>query len=376
MFFQCHFDIIHFSSKNGLRSTILKLQAAGEATDEISTTTKMMKTNSRNLSLMFLMGTSSFIITSANSQGIWDGGAPNDFLNDARNYVDDILPTGGTNARFTDADLIPSPVLLNQNFDIAAIRSENSTGLNLEIADGAVLGVRTGGATDFQSTGGGTFSVSGGVNAINNSGGGVFNAISNGTSTLQLDEVDFTGGVGTSLSFEGGGALVVNRSELTIASNVSSGATLQITGSTINGNLGVSDGGTLSIGGSSTSDLVINGNFNGDGDWLFDVASLSDTDFLNVSGNINLGDTSTLTLSGSTSGASTSNPVILAQYNGSVIGTFSNESAFLAPGQRIVYDFGINSNQIAIVPEPSRMLPILLGFLPVMFLRARSRRSA
>lgn len=374
MFFQCHFDIIHFSSKNGLRSTILKLQTAGEATNEILTIMKMMKTNSRNLSLMFLMGASSFIITSANSQGLWDGGASNDFLNDAENYSNDSLPAGGAGARFEDAALIPSSVLLSQNFDVAAIISNNPTGLNLEIVDGAVLGVRTGGATDFRSTGGGAFSVSGGVNAVNNGGGGIINAISNGTSTLQLDEVVFTGGVGTSLSFEGGGALVVNNSVLTIASNVSSDATLQITDSIINGNLGVSDGGTLSVGGSGTSDLEINGDFNGDGNWLFDIASLSDTDFLDISGNVNLGSTSTLELSGSTSGATTSNPIILAQYDGLLSGTFSNESVFLAPGQRIDYSF--NGNQIAIVPEPSRMLPILLGFLPVMFLRARSRRSA
>ena len=127
----------------------------------------------------------------------------------------------------------------------------------------------------------------------------------------------------------------------------------------------------LSIGGDQTDSLTVNGNADIDGEWLFDVASLSDSDLLTVSGNIDLGADSIFTINGPTAGASPSNPIIIAQY-GTRTGEFNpNSITGLGPGQSI--DYAFNGNQIAIVPEPSRILPVLLGFLPLLVLRRRTR---
>jgi hypothetical protein len=182
--------------------------------------------------------------------------------------------------------------------------------------------------------------------------------------------LDFSGGAATTSTISD--TMITNFSEVQVTR-----ATLAVDGSnSVDSDIRIRLGGKLKLG--SGDSLSVAGNVAGDGDggtWVLDlIASPDSGGFINAQSlditNINLQASNVPT------GASGSNPVILATYQpGQLVGSdFKNGWAglTLGPNQRIDYSF--NGNSIAIVPEPSLALPILAGFLPLFGFRRRSRR--
>ena len=293
-------------------------------------------------------------------------------LDDGGNWVGGNVPVGGVPGVIPSSSSSASTLSLNADFDIAALLSRTLQDVNLNTGD-STLEFRTGGDEDLSSTGGGAFNITGNLFADFNDLGttlatpGAIDVNADSGSSLLFNDVTANGDLGSSYSFGGDGDLSVVDSIFNVDVVVASGQ-LDIESSILNEDLTVQSGAAFS----SEGTTVVDGDVVIAGTWVFDAASSTT---LNVTGEIDLSNF-TLDFSGPTSGPASGGPFILAQYDGNLTG---QNSAFtlsgLGPNQSIDFNF-MGLNQIAIVPEPSRVLPVLLGFLPMLLLRRRFARLA
>ena len=320
---------------------------------------------------------------SLKAQVFWDGDAGNDDFLDPTNWVGDALPMNTDPGVFNTSSFGGATTInadINSSFDVAGIHSTAtaSSEVIVNLGSGVVLDVRTGGGRDFFASTSSLDLVGAGVGVTEivgdlNGADPVVDLIALSGGAVRVQDLTISGDLGTSLEFEGSGELSANSIVSNIETTVVSGASALIADSVINDNFTVESGAEFSLGSAGVTTLEVNGDATVNGNWVFDVAEsgfAAQSDILDVSGGLDLSG-SFLEIQGSTLGASSSNPIILAEYD-SLTGFFGGVSG-LAPGQYIDFNFNGN-NQIAIVPEPSRVFPILAGFLPLLVLRRRFRR--
>lgn len=152
------------------------------------------------------------------------------------------------------------------------------------------------------------------------------------------------------------------------AVTVSTSATLGGSG-TVGGATTMSLGSQLAAGGVGTTGTLsfVNGLDSSFSTWLIDVASSSDHDVVDVTGNLDIsGATLTVNNPGAHGG-----PLVIANYSGTLTGTFDFDN--LPAGWSIDYNYQ-GLNQIALIPEPGTIVPLVAILSPwIMRRRRRSR---
>jgi hypothetical protein len=230
---------------------------------------------------------------------------------------------------------------------------------------------------DASATGGGTLNLKGNI-ALATSNPSL---IAGATSRIVFDSATLSSSGAGFVPFVGGGTVELSNSST--ASSVSrlivnNGTSLEVSGtSTINGNLEVKNGSSLVVGG--TSSLTVTGDIlassgTPDSKWVIDLAGTSPSTSLISATDINITDVA-LDLSNVPIYTAPDVPYVLATYSGTLTG---NEFASVAGlgHHQIVYNFGPNANQIAIIPELSHATPLLSGLLPLLMVRVRRRRGS
>lgn len=334
---------------------------------------------------------------------VWDGGAGNSDFNNRFNWSSNRAPTftnDGNNPGFE------TPFFVDQS--ATALLSADLRTVGLYVQDGSDVNVGTGTnvltLSDYTNTN--WFNVFVDDNSTLNFTGNLRGDINDLNVFVETgSELVISGTIShddnLNLRYTGGGdielqsvavtsfnsTVVEGNSNLLLtgASNLQSSVTVD-SGSSLNGDGTITGDldlrGTLSPGNGGSGTLSVGGDLNnqdfvnsGAGTWVFDAIDSANRDFVSVGGNLDVG-VFDLNLVGLTSGsASASAPIILAEY-GSLSGVQFASVTGLVGNQRLVYDFGINSNQIAIVPEATLILPLALSFLPIFLFRRRSDNPA
>lgn len=201
------------------------------------------------------------------------------------------------------------------------------------------------------------------------------------TSRIVLDSATLSSSGAGFVPFVGGGTVELSNSSTASSVTrliVNNATSLEVSGtSTVNGNLEVKNGSSLVVGG--TSSLTVTGNIlpssgTPDSKWVIDLAGTSPDTALISATDIDVSDIA-LDLSNVPTYVSSTTPYVLATYSGTLTG---NEFASVTGlgNNQIVYNFGPNANQIAIIPELSHAAPLLSGLLPLLMVRVRRRRGS
>ena len=320
----------------------------------------------------------------------WDGGAGNSDFNNPVNWSSDqapnltgftffgfFVPTGGQTADFNSIDQtanltanLTTPqlnVFGGSNVIVNTGANELTTSDVFFSADLVNVNVRGNSSLEFSGN------LRGSVNDLNLAVEAGSRLLLSGT--LQNNQpIDFEGGGAIELSSasvtSGSGITVSGNTDLTLGGATNIQGNTQVGGGSallgsgnISGNLNID--GVLSPGESGNGLISVNGDLTGSGAWLFDAVDSGNRASVSVSEQLDISQF-TLSVSGQNSGSS--GPIIIANYGSLTGGQFSDVTGLL-PGQQIDYNF--MGNQIAIVPEVSRILPVALAFIPVLFLRSR-----
>lgn len=329
-----------------------------------------------------LIGLTVLAVQPASSAVKWIGpSTPTDF-NSSANWQSGTVPGTGDKALFQNnadatlsADTTVGSLSASFSWDPGRIGSVTiDTGANTLTIDSPISSPNAATA-DASATGGATLKLKGNIALLTSTPS--FTAGT--TSRIVFDSANLTSSTGY-VPFVGGG--VVELSNSTLASSVTrlivnQATSLEISGtSTINGDLELKSGSSLVIGDSSS--LTVTGDIfsslTPDSKWVIDLAGTSPNTSLISATNINITDVA-LDLSNVPTFAQPNTPYILATYSGTLTG--SEFASVTGLGDRqIVYNFGPNANQIAIIPEMSHAAPLLSGLLPLLMVRVRRRRGA
>lgn len=146
--------------------------------------------------------------------------------------------------------------------------------------------------------------------------------------------------------------------------NVANGARLGGDG-TVGGVTTMAAGSQLAPGTNGTvgSLAFVNGLDASDATWLIDLAGISG-DVVDVTGNLNISG-STLNVNGTSGG-----PIVIATYSGTLNGTFVFDN--LPAGWTVDYNY-MGLSQIALVPEPGTVIPMVAMLTPWIMRRRRRK---
>ena len=313
----------------------------------------------------------------------WTGEAGDNDFNNPENWVDDELPNLNEVGVFSNGGVVQSaPVLLTDGITVAGVTSKQAATLTLD-TNGNTLILDTATGNDFRAVGGGDLNLSGdfGITADGSDGIDVNLNVRSQSGSVNFSNamIDGAGVSGSLINFgDGVSGLADSQIENFDIVRILTGGTLSVTGdSSITGRLRMV-GGTIAISAGDTLSVTGLTNANACGTWAFDLNNIAtSSDALISTSVLNLNDID-LDLFNVNSSTNFSSPVILATYTTlSGNGTFDTVDG-LGPNQTIDYNFDLGNGQfaVAIVPEPSNVLPALLGFLPLLFLRKRLTRMS